>query len=402
MNPTFLFRLASILGLTASLSAQYKPTTASYQGNIFRPIKLDATDARIAKLKVADGFTVSVFARDLDAPRMMATTPEGNVYVTRRGEKGDVLLLTDKDGDGMAEEPRTVLQLPHVHGIAIRDNTVYLTTVREVYSAPIKEDGMFGELKKLYSDLPDAGQHPNRTLGFSPDGTLYLSVGSTCNAAPEPNKENATLIEIMKDGSGRKIFASGLRNTIGFAWHPETRRLYGMDHGIDWLGDDSQKEELNELKQGKQYGWPFVFEEGKPNPADNPLETTGLTWEAYASESEPSILTATAHSAPMAILFPSAKQFTGDFTGDALVTFHGSWNRGQASGYSVMRLRFDEGRPVKFENFITGFYIDEEKGQFGRPCGLVEWKDGTVLMSDDGDGLIYRISQAPKTAKAGN
>ena len=371
-----------------------KAVTDTITGHVNRPAELDPTPERMAKLKIGKGFTLAVFAKDLEAPRMMATTPDGRVYVTRRGEKGDVLLLEDNDGNGTAEAPRTVLKLPHVHGIAIKDGTVYLSTVRELYSAPIGKDGSFGELRKLHDDLPDAGQHPNRTLAFSPEGKLFLSVGSTCNAAPEPNKENATLLEIATDGSKRTIHASGLRNTIGFAWHPESGKLYGMDHGIDWLGDDSQKEELNELKEGKKYGWPFVFEDGKANLARSPKETEGTSWEEYAKTCEPSVLTTTAHSAPMALLFPSGKNFPKNFAGDALVTLHGSWNRGTPSGYSVVRLRFEDGEPAEFEGFVSGFC--DESGQFGRPCGLVEWKDGSVLMSDDGGGVIYRISNSEK------
>jgi glucose/arabinose dehydrogenase len=368
--------------------------TSSITGNIHRPAQVEATPERLAKLKIAKGFSIAVFARGLEAPRMMAPTPEGRLYVTRRGEKGGVMMLEDKEGDGSAGEAVEVLKLPHVHGIAIKEGRVYLSTVREIYSAPIEKDGRFGKLQKLYDDLPDAGQHPNRTLGFNPQGKLFLSVGSTCNAAPEPNPESATLLGIATDGSGRKIFASGLRNTIGFDWHPKTGKLYGMDHGIDWLGDDSQREELNELKEDKKYGWPFVFEEGKANLADNPKETTGMTWEEYAESCEPSVLSTTAHSAPMALLFPSGKSFPADFAGDALVTLHGSWNRGTPSGYSVVRLRFKDGKPQEFEDFATGFCDGKE--QFGRPCGLVEWKDGSILMSDDGGGLIYRISNSAK------
>ncbi len=392
LEPPVVMRIAvAFCSACVSLPAQERPATATVTGHVFRPGSRPATEERIAALKVADGFTLTVFAEGLGAPRMMATLPDGKVYATRRGEAGDVLLLEDKDGDGLAEPPKTVLKLPHVHGIAIRDNTVFLATVRDLYSAPILDDGGFGELKKLFSDLPDAGQHPNRTLAFGPGGTLYLSVGSTCNAAPEPNRESATLLEVKPDGSGRRIYASGLRNTIGFDWHPKTLRLYGMDHGIDWLGDDSQREELNELKEGKNYGWPFVIEDGKPNPVRDPQEHTGKTWAEYAEDCEPCILTWTAHSAPMALLFPSMKQFPKDFHGDALVTFHGSWNRAEASGYSVMRLRFRSEEPAAFEEFIGGFYLEGEKAQFGRPCGLAEWRDGTILMSDDSGGMIYRI-----------
>ncbi|MCW1915854.1 PQQ-dependent sugar dehydrogenase [Luteolibacter sp. GHJ8] len=351
-----------------------EPTTSTITGNIFRPVQLTATDERIAGLKIADGFKLSVFARDLDKPRMMAADSQGRVYVTRRGEKGDILLLEDPDKDGAAEAPRKVLELPHVHGIAIKGSTVFLATIREVYSAPLSDDGGIGQLKLLYEGLPDAGQHPNRTLDFSPDGELFLSVGSAANAAAEPNKESATMLWIDLEGKTRDIFASGLRNTIGFDWHPVTGKFYGMDHGIDYLGDDAQKEELNELKKGKKYGWPFVYEDGKANLEDDPKETTGMNWDEYAELCEPSVLTATAHSAPMALLFPSATNFPKAFHGDALVTFHGSWNRSKPSGYSVMRLRFKDGAPDKFEDFLTGFVRGD--GQFGRPCGLLELKDG--------------------------
>jgi len=318
------------------------------------------------------------------------------VYVTRRGENGDILILEDKDGDGVAEAPRTVLKLPHVHGITIRGKQIYFATIREVYSAPLSSDGVVGEPKLIHENLPDAGQHPNRTLAFAPNGELFLSVGSAANAAAEPNKESATMLRIDPDGGKREVFASGLRNTIGFDWHPVTEKFYGMDHGIDYLGDDTQREELNELKEGKKYGWPFVYEEGRANLEDDPKETTGLSWDEYARQCEPSILTATAHSAPMALLFPSSNNFAKDFAGDALVTFHGSWNRSKPSGYSVMRLRFNDGKPEKFEDFLTGFI--EGTGQFGRPCGLLEMNDGSVLISDDGAGVIYRITRSEAAA----
>ena len=389
-DPLRIFSLLVVTGSATVLARE--PVTSSITGNIFRPVPLEATDARIEKLKLAPGFELSVFARDLGAPRMMANGPGGRVYVTRRGERGDLLILEDLDMDGVAESSRTILKLPHVHGIAVKGDTLYLACIREVYSTRIAEDGNLGSLKKLYDDLPDAGQHPNRTIAFSPQGELFLSVGSSTNSAPEPNEESATLLRINPAGGERMIFAKGLRNTIGFAWHPKTGKLYGMDHGIDYLGDDIQKEELNEIKEGKNHGWPFVYEEGKANLEDDPEETTGMTWEEYAKTCEPSVLTATAHSAPMALLFPSAKQFPADFRGDALVTFHGSWNRAKPSGYSVMRLRFKNGEPSGFEDFLTGFI--EGSGQFGRPCGLLEWQDGSVLVSDDGAGMIYRITAA--------
>ncbi len=362
----------------------------SIQGKIFRPAVLEPTPERIATLKIAEGFGISVFARDLKAPRMMAVSKEGHVYVTRRAPLNDVILI--RQNDGKAETPVTVASIKDVHGIALRDNKLYLSAVRELFVAEIQENGALSEPVKLYDDLPDAGQHPNRTMAFDPEGRLFLSVGSTCNACPEPNIENATMLEIKPDGSGRSIFATGLRNTIGFDWHPETGNLYGMDHGIDWLGDDTQREELNHIVKGKNYGWPYVFENGKPNPADDPEKMTGMSWEEYAATCEAPVLTETAHSAPMALIFYQGTAFPADCRGDAFVTFHGSWNRGEASGYKVMRLKFKDGQPAAFEDFLTGFYVPGDKGQFGRPCGLALMPDGSMLLSDDGSGIIYRIT----------
>jgi len=247
------------------------PVQLTTEGNIFRPATLEPTQKRIDGLKVPEGFKVTVFAKDLEAPRMMAVDAKGNVYVTRRDPQSDVLLL--RNNNGVAEKPVTVAKIPHVHGIALRDGKLYLAAVRELYTAEIHEDGTLDEPKRIASDLPDAGQHANRTLRFSPDGELFLSVGSTCNASPEANPENATMLVVAKDGSTRRTFASGLRNTIGFDWDPQTKELWGIDHGIDWLGDEIQQEELNHIMEGKKYGWPFVYEDGKPLPPAGPEKT---------------------------------------------------------------------------------------------------------------------------------
>lgn len=387
--------LAPVVMCASPLGAQGEkpqPTVATVEGHIFRPAKLDATPAMIRSLKVADGFKVSVYAEGLQAPRMMALAPGGGIYVTRRAPFNDVHLIRTADGGGQVKTK--LVTLPDVHGIAVRDGKVYLAAVRDLYVADISGDGTFSAPRKICDDLPDAGQHPNRTLEFSPEGELFLSVGSTCNDAPEPNKESATMLKVSLDGKTREVYATGLRNTIGFAWHPVNKKLYGMDHGIDWLGDDSQREELNELKPGAKYGWPFVFEDGKPNLARDPAETTGKTRKEYAAECESPVGTYTAHSAPMALLFPSVKFFPGDAEGDGLVTLHGSWNRGTASGYEVVRVKLDaDSGKATFSPFLSGFFVKEEKGQFGRPCDLIEDTDGSLLMSDDSGGRIYRIAK---------
>ncbi|RZK94417.1 MAG: sorbosone dehydrogenase family protein, partial [Hymenobacter sp.] len=195
--------LATALLPTLPAVAQNVPPPATpfqMQGNIYLPNKLPATDARVAALKLPSGFTVSKFAEGLDMPRMLAMMPNGDVYVSNR-VKGTITLVRDANKDGKAEVMRQVAQKPHLHGVALQGNKLYISAIREVYVADVLPDGSLGELKELYHDLPDAGQHANRVLHFGPDGKLYLSVGSTCNACDEDNPENATILQLNTDGS---------------------------------------------------------------------------------------------------------------------------------------------------------------------------------------------------------
>ena len=216
-----------------------------------------------------------------------------------------------------------------MHGLAIHKGKLYLVTAKEVFLAAIRPDGQLEPLQMIIGDLPDSGPHPNRTIAFGPDDMLYLSVGSACNACNESNQENATLLRASPDGKSRTIFAKGLRNTIGFAWHPETGELWGMDHGIDFLGDDEQPEELNKIEAGKQYGWPHVFGEGGLNPQTTPVGE--ITKEQWKANSVPMMLGYTAHAAPMQVVFASGAAVPSEYKGDAFVTMRGSWNRQQPS-----------------------------------------------------------------------
>ncbi|MBT9392326.1 PQQ-dependent sugar dehydrogenase [Hymenobacter sp. NST-14] len=389
------FFLATALATTFTAAAQndyQQSVQASYDGHIFKPKQVDATDPRVAQLQVPAGFTVTKFADQLEKPRMLAVAPNGDVYVSNR-DQGTITLLRDTNQDGKADHTRQVAQAANLHGLAIRDGKLYAAAIRDLYVADIQPDGSLSPLKRLYNDLPDAGQHPNRTLNFAPDGTLYLSVGSTCNACDEANPENATLLQVKTDGSGRSVYAKGLRNTIGFGWHPRTGQLFGFDHGIDWLGDEQQQEELNEIKQGADYGWPFVFENGQPNLADEP--PGGQSYAQYAAQTQLPKLLYKAHSAPLGMVFYQGHQFPKEYRNDAFVTMHGSWNRAEPSGYKLVRVHFNEqGQPEKFEDFATGWLLNGNKEQFGRVCGIAQHADGSLLVSDDANGVVYRVAYA--------
>lgn len=384
MKKTLFFLLLMTVNF---LWSQEEVISEEITGHIYKPQLVDATESRISGLTLPQGFKIAKFAENLGKPRMMVVNENGDVYVSRR--KGDVILLKDTNNDGKADEQQVVLTKEGAHGVEIYDNMFYLITVNEVFKGKMNSDGTIGELEKIIDNLPDGGQHPNRMLAFGPDGMMYISVGSTCNACDETRKENATILRANPDGSNREIYATGLRNTIGFDWHPQTQQLYGMDHGIDWLGDKKQKEELNLLEEGSNYGWPYIYVDGKYNMADKPPK---MTREEYAKTVTNPVMLFTAHSAPMNLKFYEGDMFPSEYKNTALVTFRGSWNRKPASGYKIMKIDFEDGKPVSSEDFVTGFLTDNGTSHFARLVGLAEMPDGSILVSDDTNGIIYRIS----------
>ncbi|MBC7772464.1 MAG: YbhB/YbcL family Raf kinase inhibitor-like protein, partial [Pyrinomonadaceae bacterium] len=360
-------------------------TDVQITGHIVKPKAL--APAAVSSLHVPDGFQVEKFAENLGNGRMLAIAADGTVYVTRRDEADVLMLKVDPKGRA-SDQPMRVASRAGIHGIALHEGKVYLATVHEIFRGDVKPDGTFGPLEMIVHDLPDAGQHHTRTVQFGPDGMMYVCVGSTCNECAEPNPENAALLKFSPDGKQRTIFAHGLRDTIGWAWHPSTGELWGMDHGMDWLGDDVQPEELNLIKEGSNYGWPYFFADNLANPRlDPPAASTMPEWQKISIPMEMGYV---AHSAPMQMSFYSGGQFPAEFRGDAFVSMHGSWNRKPPSGYEVVRIRFKEGKPVAFEPFVTGFLTSG--GQQGRPCGNAVARDGSLLFTDDHNGVIYRVS----------
>jgi Raf kinase inhibitor-like YbhB/YbcL family protein len=378
------------------------PASASVEivGHVVEPAPLEPTPERIERLRLAPGFEIDVFAEGLINPRMIAVAEDGTVYVTRRSV-GDVVMLRDEDGDGRADLQRPVAQRPMMHGVAVDGDTVWLTTVEDVYRAPRRADGTLGPLERVISDLPAGGQHPNRMVVVGPDGGLFLSVGSTCNACGETDPENATILRAEPDGSHRAIFASGLRNTIGYGFHPQTGALWGMDHGIDWLGDNEQHEELNRIEEGRKYGWPYVYGEGQANPQDYP--PNGITMGEWRAQSTNPVGLYVPHAAPMQMAFYDGDAFPEAYRGDAFVAMRGSWNRNPPSGYEVLRIDFENGEPAAFEPLVAGFLMEEGDGwgQMGRLAGLAQTPDGALLLSDDANGVIYRISYAGEDGAPG-
>ena len=400
-----LLLLTAFAGLTGAVAVAAVTVQSNSTSNVVETAPLEVTPQRLAALQMPAGFQITKWA-EIQNPRVIRVNPKnGDVYVSQR-EPGTISLLRDSNGDGRADVQRVVFTRKQAHGIAIKGDTMWIMTIRELYKAPIKSDGTLGRATLIANDFPDAGQHPNRTLDFGPDGKLYISVGSTTNAANEQNEENATIIQADENGKNRRVFASGLRNTIGFGWHPATKRFFGWDHGIDTLGDDESKEEINEIQYGKRYGWPFVYEDGKL--IDHPLPPPAFTREDWRDMTTFPKLMHTAHSAGLQWQFYSGNQFPAEYRGDAFVTLRGSWNRNPPSGYQLARVRFDDkGNPTKVEPFISGFLVEDASpkikwGNFARLVGLAQNRDGSLLMGDDTNNTIYRISYGKKNTPRPN
>lgn len=372
--------------------AQKPPTrrVVAVSGHTSTLNKGKVTPEFVRRLKVPAGFRVSVFTDQAAAPRMIAVGDDGTVYTTRR-DSGDVLAFRD-DGSGRAGAPRKVIaNMPKVHGIAINGRTMYVATVNEVYTADIMADGSVSTPRAIITNLPDGGQHQNRTLGIGPDGMLYITVGSTCNQCQESREESATMLRAKPDGSERGVFASGLRNTIGFAWHPVTKELWGMDHGMDWKGDGIPHEKLNRIQSASNYGWPFCYEDKQVDYTFS-NEPPGGTKEEFCPRTVAPVLKYTSHAAPMQMAFYTGTQFPAEYRNDAFIAMRGSWNREPVSGYRILRIHFENGQATRFDDFLTGFV--EGSTYFARPVGVAVAKDGSLLIGDDTNGMIYRVTYA--------
>jgi glucose/arabinose dehydrogenase len=399
---------ALALGATfaGAAGAEQYGTLHTVTAHTFRPERVDATPELRGTLQVPDGFQVGVFAEGVGNARMMAVAGDGTVYVTRPGTN-DVIALSDEDGDGEADgAPRVVASdLQNVHGIAIRDGRIYLATIHEIYGGRITGDGSISDLTAVIDDLPGGGQHARRTLEFGPDGKLYLQIGSSCNACIESEESKAAISVIEPGDWSRRVFAEGLRNTMGFDWHPETEEMWGVDHGTDWRGDDVPPGELNRLEDGRHYGWPYCWGDRQPDYLTYAMPPGDVAKDQFCQErTEGMALGFAAHSAGIDLVFYDGEQFPEDYRGDAFITQRGSWNREFPVGYAVVRVHFEDGQPSHVQDFLFRFLTEDRQSHFGRVAGLAVDNEGALLVSEDTNGVIYRISHegGPQQAEAGD
>lgn len=360
------------------------PMTRSLFGLEWDPISPEALEERI---EVPDGFTISTWATGLPNARFLRLTPAGDLLVSQPRSGQITLLGADADGDG-APDARVVLLegLNRPHGLDLHDGWLYVGETDAV--ARVRFDpatrSVSGPVERVVRDLPAGGNHWTRTVRFGPDGWMYVSIGSSCNACEEKDERRATLMRFRPDGSGGEIYATGLRNTVGFDWDPRTGILYGTDNGRDMLGDDTPPCELNRIERGGDYGWPVAYGDKVPDP------DLGEGHRERIHASRPPAHAFAAHTAPLGITFLRAETWPAPYRGAALVALHGSWNRTRKQGYEVVSLHFGERGSIAERTFIHGFELDGDV--IGRPVDVVEGSDGAVYVSDDYTGSIYRVA----------
>lgn len=350
-------------------------------------------------LKLPDGFSISIFAKDLGKPRVMAWDPSGRILVSIPSQ-GKVVALRDADAGGSAEDVRTVIsELNSPHGLtfycAIEPCKLYVAETDNVAVYDYDAANARATNKRKIVDLPGAGGHFTRTLLFMPypnENKLLISVGSSCNVCVESDWRRAKVLIANYDGSGLKEFATGLRNAVFMTIHPVTGKIWVTEMGRDHLGDDLPPDEINILEEGKFYGWPYCY--GK-NIWDKAFNSSKFAADKCKTAA-PSYIDIPAHSSPLGLAFFPEEGWPEEYWHNLLVAYHGSWNRSVPTGYKIVRYKLDShGNYLGKEDFITGWLTPQ--GALGRPVDILIQPGGVIYISDDKAGVIYRVTyRAPQ------
>ncbi len=369
-----------------------KPAIAPPTGDIVKELS-EAKNFTGLPLKLPAGFSVSVFAKDLSGPRVLTWDPSDTLLVSIPSQ-GKIVALPDKNHDGVSDETVTVMELMNKpHGLAFRVNNrieFYIAEEDEVAVYDYDPKSFRAGGKRSIMQLPTGGNHVTRTIGFGPDGRLYVVIGSSCNVCIEKDERRTKIFSLKPDGTDLKEVASGLRNSVFFTWHPVTRQLWATEMGRDLIGDDIPPDEINIITEGKFYGWPYCY--GK-NVLDKNFDASDIAKER-CTNAQASYIDIPAHSAPLGLTFiPSSSNWPQSYWNNLFVSYHGSWNRSVPTGYKVVRYKLDEqGNYLGVEDFLTGWLAKD--GALGRPVDLLFDKNGTLYVSDDKAGVIYRVTYA--------
>lgn len=379
----------ALLVLVSCSSASVDKEQADENNTSEPEVGLNSTDGlSLDAIELPEGFEIEVFARVNNA-RSIVLTEKGTLFVSNRG--GDkVYAIRDTDGDWKADESYVIakgLQMPN--GVAFNNGSLYVAEVSKLWRFDNIEENLATppEPVLIYEDYPADRHHGWKFIAFGPDGKLYVPVGAPCNICESKNEMYASITRMDADGSNREVFAHGVRNTVGFTWHPETGEMWFTDNGRDLLGDDEPPCELNRVTEaGQHFGYPYCHagylkdpEFGDKYPCSDfiePVQNLGP------------------HVAPLGVKFCTSDAFPETYSNVAFIAEHGSWNRSSEAGHTghkITMVREENGQGMAYEDFAVGFLNKETNRAWARPVDLLFAPDGSMLVSDDLAGTIFRI-----------
>ncbi len=351
------------------------------------------SEVKLDKIKLPPNFKIDVWAADIPNAREMAISEDGIVFVGNRQEN-KVYAVIDEDGDGKADTKFTLADDLHMpNGVAYKDGDLYVGEVsRIIRFKDIKNNLNNPKYEVVYDGYPTETHHGWKFIAFGPDGKLYVPVGAPCNIC-EPEKEifaSITRLDVDSPNPTPEIYAKGVRNSVGFDWDPKTGDMWFTDNGRDMMGDDVPNCELNHITEaGQHFGYPYWHEGTVKDPEFGDKGGPASDYVAPAAKLG-------AHVAPLGMRFYEGNMFPTEYKNQVIIAKHGSWNRSKKSGYVLTSLKVDGSSATDEKEFATGWLDEEAQEAWGRPVDVQELKDGSLLISDDMAGVIYRVTYSAK------
>jgi len=341
----------------------------------------------LKEIKLPPGFKISLYASSVPHARGMVFSPNGTLFVGSK--EGNVYAIQDKDKDHKADKVITIARdLLMPVGVDFRDGFLYVSSVDKI----VRYENIESRLENppspgvVNSSFPSDRAHGWKFIRFGPDGLLYVPVGAPCNICKKEDERYATIMRMKPDGSELEVFASGVRNTVGFDWHPETKELWFTDNGRDWMGDDIPPDELNNApKKGLHFGFPYCH--------GGDLSDPEFGKERPCSEFIPPAIKLAPHAAALGMRFYTGRMFPEEYRNQIFIAEHGSWNRSKKIGYRVSVVKLKGNQAVSYEPFAEGWLQGQKS--WGRPADVLVAPDGALLVSDDFANAIYRITYEP-------
>ncbi len=375
--------LFSLLFLFGCKSAVNPP------GNPLKKIQDTPDEYPLETIQLPEGFEIDLYAADIDNARSMCLAPDGTLFVGTRSA-GFVYALKDTDGDYKVDQQYTLLEDGNMpNGVAFKDGDLYVAEVSRIlkYSDILSKLDNPGTPEVIYDEYPTEKHHGWKYIAFGPDDRLYVPVGAPCNICKSEDEVFASITSINADGTDMKVEQHGVRNTVGFDWHPDTNELWFTDNGRDRMGDDIPGCELNRAsKKGMHFGYPYCHQ---GDVIDDELGE-GKSCNEYTAPAQ----VLDAHVAPLGIEFYTGNMFPSMYKNQAFFAEHGSWNRSRKSGYRVMMVTLDDKyNATSYEPFLSGWLdSDDDDDVWGRPVDIELMPDGSMLVSDDFANAIYRVT----------